>query len=142
MEGHLMTSLYLLLGVVLAAIFLALSLLRKRGDWLVVAIGLPVAASAYIGFALMAGNGRWAAYEAVGVVVYGLIAWCGLRLSPRWLVLGWAAHPLWDTLLHLSGAGAELAPQWYVVSCVPFDLLVAGFVAARPHIPPSGAVMR
>ena len=134
-----MTLVSLLLGVVLAVVFLALARLRKQRDWLVVAIGLPVAGLAYVGFALMAGNGRWAAYEAVGVLVYGLVAWCGLRRSPRWLVLGWAAHPLWDTLLHLSGTGAELAPQWYVVSCVPFDLLVAGFIAARPQIPRSDA---
>jgi len=137
-----MTLLYLLLGVVLAGVFLTLAQLRKQDDWLVVAIGLPVAELAYVGFGLMAGNGRWAAYDAVGVVVYRLIAWLGLRVSPRWLVLGWAAHPLWDVLMHLSGPGAEIAPQSYAVSCVPFDLIVAGFVAARPRIPRAGPVGR
>jgi hypothetical protein len=130
-----MTLLYLLLGVILGIIFLALARLRRRSDWLVVAIGLPVAALAYVGFALAAGNWSWAAYELVGVFAYGVVAWCGVRGSPRWLVLGWAAHPLWDTLLHLSGPGSNIAPRSYVVSCVTFDLLVAGFVAARSRIP-------
>jgi hypothetical protein len=134
-----MTALYLLLGVVLATVFLGFTQLRKQRDWLVVAIGLPAAASAYVVFALMAGNSRWALHEALGVLVYGAVAWLGLRVSPRWLVLGWAAHPLWDTLLHLSGTGAAVAPQAYVVSCVPFDLLVAGFIAARTDIPGSRA---
>lgn len=121
------------MGLVLGFVFLLLARLRKRDDWLVLAVGLPVAASAYVGFALAAGNWRWAAYEAVGVVAYGIVGWCGFRLSPRWLVLGWAAHPLWDTLLHLSGMGADLAPRSYVISCITFDLLVAGFVAAHPR---------
>jgi hypothetical protein len=42
---------YLLLGAVLAIAFLALAGLRKGSDWLVVGIGFPVAAFAYIGTA-------------------------------------------------------------------------------------------
>jgi hypothetical protein len=133
-----MDLLYLLIGVILGTTFLALARLRKRADWLVVAIGLPVAASAYVVFAVMAGNWRWVAYELVGVFVYGVVGWCGFRGSARWLVLGWAAHPLWDTLLHLAGSGADLAPRSYVVSCVTFDLVVACFVAAQSRIPGPG----
>jgi hypothetical protein len=60
---------YLLLGLILGIGFLALARLRRRADWLVVAIGLPVAALASVGFALAAGNWRWAVCEAVGVFV-------------------------------------------------------------------------
>jgi hypothetical protein len=133
-----LTLLYLLLGVVLAIICLDLAWLLGRRNWLVIAIGLLLASSAYVVFALIAGNSRWGVYEAIGVLIYGVLAWLGLRVSPRWLVLGWATHPLWDMVLHLSGSGAEIAPRSYVVSCVSFDLIVAGFVAARARIPELG----
>lgn len=31
----------------------------------------------------------------------------------------------------LAGAGAGVAPEWYVAACISFDLLVAGYVVAR-----------
>ena len=33
-----------------------------------------------------------------------------------------------DAGLHLRGAGAGHAPEWYVLACLSFDLLVAAYV--------------
>ena len=48
--------------------------------------------------------------------------------SPLWLALGWLAHPIWDVVLHLMGAGTSFTPAWYALACLGFDPLVAVYV--------------
>jgi hypothetical protein len=73
---------------------------------------------------------RLLAYEGLGLLLYGAVAWGGLRGRPWLLALGWAAHVAWDVPLHLSGAGAEYTPHWYPWLCVSFDLVMACAVLA------------
>ncbi len=62
---------------------------------------------------------------------YGGLGVWGLFRSPVWLAAGWALHPVWDLGLHYFGPGHAFAPDAYAVTCLSFDLLVAGYVAIR-----------
>jgi hypothetical protein len=98
----------------------------------VFALGLVVAAVIYIGFALANGAPvRSLVLESLGVLPFGLLAWLGLRRSQLWLALGWAAHTAWDLGLHAWAGAPAFVPSWYPVVCTSFDLLVAGYIAAR-----------
>ena len=35
---------------------------------------------------------------------------------------------VWDSGLHFMGAGKDVAPMWYVISCITFDILVAAYI--------------
>lgn len=133
------TTLWLLLGLGLGAAFLAFARTRGRGEERVLALGLLVAALFYVAFALAGAERVWVLVEVAGVVVYGALAWLGLRHSLLWLAAGWGLHVLWDVGLHLAGGGAGFAPEWYVLICITFDLLVAGYIAfwLRPAPPDS-----
>jgi len=86
-------------------------LAAKRGgarERRLLALGLVVAALIYVGLALRA-DSRWLAVEAIGVVMFGGLAWLGRR-AEGWLALGWAAHVAWDVGLHpnpSSGTGTR-----------------------------------
>ena len=134
-----MIASYLVNGAIqaLVPVMLAFVLSRFVGDFVgrsVLAIFLIMAAGSYQGFAIMAsdllGAGPiWAPVELVGGVVFGTMALLGLRGSPWWLAAGWAAHPIWDVVLHYFGPGASFAPENYVIGCLSFDLLIAGYIA-------------
>lgn len=124
-----MTILWLLLGFVLGGLFLVYARAQGHAQRRVLAFGLVIAAVIYVGFALDGAGPVWVLVEILGVGVYGALAWLGLRRSVLWLALGWALHTLWDAGLHLTGAGAAFAPEWYAVLCISFDLLVAGYIA-------------
>ena len=99
------------------------------------AVGLVVAALIDVGFAAFGGaSARWVAFETVGVVGFGAIAWMGLRRGALLLGAGWAGHVLWDVLLHLGDApGAAYTPAAYPWLCLSFDLIVAGAVLTQRH---------
>ncbi len=123
---------WFVLGLVLAALFVVgARRLGIPGERRLLALGLVVAALVYVGFAVVWSGGAWIAAELGGVVVFGGLAVLGLKRSPMSLAVGWGLHPVWDAGLHLVGDGAAFAPQWYVVFCISFDLLVAGYIAAR-----------
>jgi hypothetical protein len=88
------------------------------------------AAFSYVVFAVEAGEGTfWVVGELVGVSIYGTMGLLGLRGSPWWLAAGWAAHPIWDVVLHYFGPGRTFAPESYAITCLSFDLSVAAYVA-------------
>lgn len=120
----------LLTGVILAFLFVLMA--RAGGpesERRLYAVGLLAAAIFYLVFGLVGGaSARWLAVESLGVIIYGALAWAGLRWHPWLLALGWAAHVAWDLLLHLSGAGAEYTPPGYQWVCLSFDLVVAAAV--------------
>ena len=125
-------TLALLLGIALSLALVGLARryppVRERH---VYAVGLVIAALLYVFFAMAGGaNPKWLAFEALGVFLYLVVAWAGLRGRPWILALGWAAHVAWDVLFHLSGGGAEYTPRWYPWTCVSFDLVVAAAVFA------------
>jgi hypothetical protein len=126
------TVISLILGAVLALALVSLArsyppAMERR----VYAVGLVIAALVYVGFGAAGGaGGQWLLLETLGVLLYGIAAWLGLRGRPWLLAAGWAAHVAWDVLLHLSGAGSEYTPRWYPWLCVSFDLVVAGAALA------------
>jgi hypothetical protein len=130
---------YLVNGAIQALVPVVIAILLSRfvGDFVgrsVLAIFLIMAAGSYQGFAIMANNllgagPIWAPVELVGGVVFGTMALLGLRGSPWWLAAGWAAHPIWDIVLHYFGPGSSFAPEPYVIACVSYDWLVAAYIA-------------
>jgi hypothetical protein len=118
-------------GAVLAAVAYVLSrFTRDVAGRAVLALWLVGAAAMYVLFAADADQGAAAVLgELAGVAVYGTVALRGLRGSPMWLAAGWALHPVWDIALHYVGPGASFAPVQYTVSCLSFDLVVAGYIA-------------
>jgi hypothetical protein len=125
---------YLVSGAIEALVLVAIAYLLSRFTSDIVgrsllAVFLFVAAGLYIVFAVRAGeDAYWVLGELVGVGLYGTMALRGLRYSPLWLAAGWAAHPLWDVVLHYFGPGGSFAPASYTITCVSFDLLVAAYV--------------
>ena len=125
----------ILVGIALAIVFVLLARMRGgRGERALLAVGLVVAALVYVGFA-SAGQveARWHFTEAVGLLVFGVLAWWGLRREPIWLAVGWALHVGWDLGLHggLPGAAQPFVPTWYPALCVGFDIFVAGYILGR-----------
>lgn len=132
-------------GVVAALAFLAFGRwAARRCENAVYATGLVVAAFVYLLFALVvrAEGALWV--EAAGLLLFAAVAVLGLRVSPWFLAAGWAAHVAWDLALH-PPTDPGVAPAWYPVVCIGFDLTVAVYVAwwSRPagrlHGPTGGA---
>ena len=126
--------LWFLLGLVAAVPFVFFA--KGQGARLeqsILAQGLVIAALIYVGFAALWSNLGWVAIELGGLLIYGLFALLAWRHTVLWLAAGWAVHPLWDMGLHWVGQGHTIAPAWYVIACLAFDLLVAGYILTRLH---------
>jgi hypothetical protein len=124
-----MTVIELVVGAALAFAFLLWTRAQPDAGRRIYAIGLFVTALIYLGFAVAGGGDRRAlGLEAVGVILYGGVAWLGFRMSGALLAIGWAMHPVWDVALHLQNPGAAYTPDWYPWGCVSFDMIVAGAV--------------
>lgn len=125
------TLLAVISGVVLAMALVLLA--RRSGNYAkekrIYATGLVVAALIYVGLGFFSDSIGWKMIELIGLPVYALFAWLGLKKSGWFLALGWALHVLWDTGLH--GTSTPFVPSWYIGLCLGFDLLVAGYVAVR-----------
>ncbi len=128
-----MTSIiWLILGALLALPLLAMAnRLRLRAMTNLLGVSLVVAALIYIGFAALWGDAAWMLVEALGVVLYGGFYWLAVRGSPLWLAAGWSLHPIWDVAVHLLGPGSHIAPQWYTLACLAFDLAVGAYIVYR-----------
>ena len=119
----------LFLGCVGAIAFLLVLRTTPQTELRILAIGLMIAASAYVGFALSShANTGWVGMEIAGVGIYGLFALLGCRYSRWWLMLGWLLHPIWDVWLHLFAQGSDFTPVGYALTCIGFDFLVAGYI--------------
>jgi len=120
------------LGVVLAVPLLVLAERVKLNLMThLMGLSLVTAAIIYIGFALVWGDSQWLLIEFSGVVAYGIFYLLALRFSAIWLSLGWLLHPVWDVMLHLKGPGLHIAPEWYAVACLSFDIVVAAYIFMR-----------
>src|SRR4051812_42580395 len=109
------TLFWLFLGLVAGLLFISLT--RRLGELAerrILALGLIAAGLLYAIFAATSDASGWVALELIGVLVFSIFAELGLKRSVWWLAAGWAAHPLWDAGLHLSGVGAQVAPAFYV----------------------------
>jgi hypothetical protein len=118
-------------GAVLGGLFVLFAARKgSRAEARFLAAGLVVAALIYLVLALVKNGGDWLAIEVGGVALFGALAWQGMRGAPWFLVVGWLSHVAWDAGLHLDRA-SPIAPEWYPLLCVGFDLIVAGFVVGR-----------
>lgn len=119
-----------LVGVILGLIFVVVARrIDPRDPSRIYALGLVLAALVYLGFAVArSADARWLGIESLGVLLYGSAAWVGFTHSRAVLALGWAAHVLWDVLLHLDGTGSSYTPSFYPWLCIGFDVVLAGAV--------------
>ena len=131
LQGAMPTALQLLAGALACAAFILLARrLAPRGELRLYAVGLAAAALIYVGFAARGAAAGWLTLELAGLAAFTLAAFAGVKFSPWILAAGWAAHAAWDVLLH-QPSGAGFVPAWYPPVCAGFDLLLAGYVAAR-----------
>ncbi|KPQ36516.1 MAG: Zinc dependent phospholipase C [Phormidesmis priestleyi Ana] len=134
--------LWLILGSVLALIFVTFARTEPTRERAILAAGLVVAAFIYVVLAFAGGSSDWIGIEMLGLVMYGLAAVLGVYYSSWWLAFGWAAHPVWDICLHLlgmratQGIGATFAPEWYIYLCIGLDISVATYIV-RSHLSPA-----
>lgn len=90
------------------------------------AVSLVLAGAFYLALGTFQGP-RWIALEGTGFVLYSSLAYVGLR-RPRVLALGWLLHVAWDSGLHLALEQPVVGP-WLPLLCLPFDVMVAAYVA-------------
>ncbi|MEN1728579.1 MAG: DUF6010 family protein, partial [Pseudomonadota bacterium] len=116
---------FLLLGALGGWLLVLYAFRSKRNSQLILAQALVIAALIYLAFALIWANPLWIGIELLGVLLFSLFAWRGVRGSMLWLAAGWGLHPFWDAGLHWWIADGHFAPRWYVIACLSFDLVVA-----------------
>jgi hypothetical protein len=119
------------IGIIWASGFIFF--VRKSGNFDVekrfYAIGLIITALIYFGFGLFAETLDWKIIEFLGIPIYGVFAWLGVKKSGYYLAFGWAFHVAWDAVLH--GINTPFVPHWYIGFCVGFDILLAGYIVFR-----------
>jgi hypothetical protein len=130
---HVLTA--LALGIVGAAILCAVAEALSRAHALdLMAVLLAVAGTIYIGSGLADGRLAPILVETGIGAVYIAISLAGLWISPLWLVIGWAAHGVWDLAHHgmqERAYSAQVRVFVYPLACLSFDLVIAGYVALR-----------
>ena len=120
----------ILLGALLATPY-ALFAASSRRPAVPFGVGLAVASLLYLLFALFGPAGPSdLLLETLGLLLFGSVAFAGVRWFPPLLAAGWTAHVAWDLLLHPGSTQRGYAPWWYPVLCIGFDLLVAGCILA------------
>lgn len=126
------TLIQLLIGAFACLVFVLVA--RRAGlkrEMIVYAAALVIAALIYVGFAVVGGaTVSWLVIESGSLVLFSLVALFGLRRSAWVLMIGWAAHAVWDVLLH-KVLEVGFVPEWYPVVCIGFDLFLAGYIAMR-----------
>ena len=94
------------------------------------AVSLIVAALIYVVFTARGATFGWLAIEVAGFVLFTVLALVGLKTSAFILAFAWGLHAAWDVLLHKL-FDVAFVPDWYPLTCLSFDLLLAGYIAAR-----------
>ena len=120
-------ALIILGGAAAAAVLVvAASFLKTPTRHKVYGVALIVAALIYVGFAV---GDMFFLQELGGAFIFAAMAVAGMRGYPWALALGWALHVTWDVGFH--GAYSPIAPSWYPLACVGFDLVVAGAILSE-----------
>lgn len=129
------TALYLLLGGVLGLVYIGSARSNPRvSEMQNYTTGLTIAALIYIWFAWANGAREWLWLEILGAVVYGGVAWIGLRYAPLLIGVGWLLHPLWDAVIHPLQT-TDFVPTWYALACISFDLVIGIYIVYRVFYP-------
>ncbi len=92
------------------------------------AVALIIAASIYVGFSFVSQNTIWILTEIIGIILFSIIAFMGIKLSPWFLAMGWLIHPVWDLLID-NHSLTIFVPQWYPTVCIGYDIAIALYIA-------------
>lgn len=124
-----MTMFWLFLGLLGGWAFVAYACrFSSEGRKKIWAQGLVIAALIYVLFAVVGWHLDWVLYELLAVVICLLFVYLAFNHSVYWLSLGWGLHPIWDIYVHLIGPASHVAPSWYAVVCLSFDIFVAAHI--------------
>jgi hypothetical protein len=128
----------LLLAIVVGALATLVRLDRDRAFYPTVLI---VVASYYALFAVMADSTHALVVETIAICVFLAMAVVGFKHSLWLVVLGLAAHGVFD-LLHGRVITNSGVPVWWPPFCFAYDVVAAGYLAsllARRGAPLAGA---
>ena len=118
----------LIIGIILAGVSILLIQVFPSGiHQKIYAIALMIAASIYVIFSSLSNNINWVFIELSGVILFGVIAFLGVKFSPWFLAIGWFAHPVWDLLID-NHTSSIFVPQWYPTICIGYDLAIALYI--------------
>lgn len=92
------------------------------------AAALIIAASIYVGFSSLSQNNTWIFTEIIGVIIFSVIAFVGIKFSAWFLAMGWLIHPVWDLLIN-NHKLATFVPYWYPIVCIGYDFVIALYIA-------------
>ena len=92
------------------------------------ALALIIAASIYVAFSFLSQNTTWIFTEIIGVIIFSIIAFLGVKFSLWFLAIGWLIHPAWDLLIDNHNLTA-FVPQWYPTVCIGYDIAIALYIA-------------
>ena len=119
----------LAIGVTLAGLtILVIQTLPQKIHDKICAVALIVAASIYVGFSLLSQNTTWILTETLGVIVFSLISFIGLKFSSWFLAMGWLIHPAWDLLIDNHNL-TTFVPHRYPTVCIGYDIAIASCIA-------------
>ncbi len=104
--------------------------LRPRGEQRYFVLIMAAVAVAFVPFPLERGNMEGTLHEAFAAAFFIVLVVLSLRISHWILPLAFAGHAGWD-LFYLLGFVSTDKPLWLVQLCVPYDGLVAIYVATR-----------
>ncbi|HEX6963661.1 MAG TPA: hypothetical protein VF175_17475 [Lacipirellula sp.] len=98
---------------------------RDRAFYPILVIAI---ASYYVLFAIMAGSTRALIAESIVMVPFLLVAVIGFKANLWLVVVGLAAHGIFDAF-HGRFAANPGVPEWWPAFCSAFDIGAAGFLA-------------
>ena len=134
--------LHLLLGAVSSLVLITLTRrLAPKLELRIYALSLFVAALIYVVFTARGATNAWLALEVAGLLVFTLLALLGLKVSALLLAFAWALHAAWDVLLHKL-LTAAFVPDWYPLTCLSFDLVLAIYLVRQVSLPVESAQTR
>ena len=133
--------LYLSIGIMAAAGCVAIGrrFLRPKLEQVFYGFFLVMIAAFYLAFTAYFQIGTAWRMESLAVVAFAVVGATGARV-PALLILGYAAHGLWDLLHELQQHGAcsvfaagdaTTVPLAYGVFCAAFDLYIAVYAYLR-----------
>ena len=118
-------------GAFLAGVTVSLVMGLSRSRAIVLlAILLAALATIYLGAALSAGRTSQVLMEGFAACAFIALATLGVWRSPRFLVIGYLAHGLWDLAHHRGGPPSRIA-AWWPPFCLVYDWVIAGAVCLR-----------
>lgn len=121
----------ILVGAVLAiGVGLSTAATGMDRDRALYPVMLLVIASYYALFAVMGGSGRALVIESIAICVFAGVAMTGFRVSLWLVVVGLAAHGIFDGV-HDRLIANPGVPAWWPAFCLAFDLVAAAFLAWR-----------